>query len=171
MRRPRDWTASSACFDVAYIPLSCRKASTQCSISRDKRRSPFSLPTSKSLIRTVRGGHHLHFYLTDCFFMQPNQYSHSFFKICTLVRSCPKLQTMPHVKGTPGTTAGTVHHCPGRKIGSYVKLGPCRGKQENGYCLTHQLPCLAPECRKKHWAKLKYEPCSLCEQRQKVNLG
>ena len=78
---------------------------------------------------------------------------------------------MPHVKGTPGTTAGTVHHCPGRKIGSYVRMGPCRGKKENGYCTTHQIPCLAPECQKKHWAKLMYEPCSLCEQRQKVSLS
>ncbi|CAF9935609.1 MAG: hypothetical protein ALECFALPRED_006495 [Alectoria fallacina] len=74
---------------------------------------------------------------------------------------------MPHIKGNPGTTAGTVHHCPGRKIGAYVKMGPCRGKKETGYCLTHQIPCLAPECRQKHWAKLKNEPCSLCEQRQK----
>ena len=82
-----------------------------------------------------------------------------------------KLQTMPHIKGNPGTTAGTVHHCPGRKISSYVKLGACRGKKENGYCLTHQIPCLAPECKEKHWARLKNEPCTLCEQRRKVNLA
>ena len=87
-----------------------------------------------------------------------------------LVRFCQKLQTMPHVKGGPGTTLGTVHHCPGRKIGAYVKMGPCRGQKENGYCLTHQIPCLVPKCRLKHWAKLKNEPCGLCEQRQKVSL-
>ena len=90
MRRPGDWTASSACFDVAYIPLSCRKASTQCSMFGDKRRSPFSLPPSKSLIRTVRGGYFLHFYPADCFSMQPNQHSHFFFKICTLCEVLPK---------------------------------------------------------------------------------
>ena len=87
-----------------------------------------------------------------------------------VVRFCPKLRTMPHIKGNPGTTAGTVHHCPGRKISSYVKLGACRGKKEHGYCLTHQIPCLAPDCREKHWARLKNEPCTLCEQRRKVKL-
>ena len=45
--------------------------------------------------------------------------------LCPLfVRFCLKLKKMPHIKGNPGTTAGTVHHCPRRKISSYVKLGP-----------------------------------------------
>ena len=92
--------------------------------------------------------------------------------LCPLyVRFCPKLQTMPHIKGNPGSTAGTVHHCPGRKISSYVKLSACRGEKENGYCLTHQIPCPAPDCREKHWARLKNEPCTFCEQRRKVSLA
>ena len=158
----------------ASPPLFHCKTLTQWSMSRSKGTSSLSKPSSKSHTRMQQSSHIICFHLThtDVAFaflsypidinIIPNPVS--------LVRFCPKLRTMPHIKGNPGTTAGTVHHCPGRKISSYVKLGSCRGKKEHGYCLTHQIPCLAPDCREKHWARLKNEPCTLCEQRRKVRL-
>lgn len=126
----------------------------QWSVSRSKGTKPLSRPSSKSRTKLLQWSHIICFHLTHtdvAFAFLSSPIDMYIILLCPLfVRICPKPQTMPHIKGNPGATAGTVHHCPGRKISSYVKLGPCRGKKENGCCLTYQIPCLAPDCKEKH---------------------
>ena len=63
----------------------------------------------------------------------------------------------------PGT--GTTHHCPGAKLGNYLKLGAC--KVRNGCCRTHQKQCRQPLC--KGWIHLNMEPCPKCVHRVEVS--
>lgn len=68
--------------------------------------------------------------------------------------------TMPQPPGT-----GTTHHCPGKKISVYAKMGKCY--VVNGCCRKHQVVCQNPLCE--GWIHLNREPCIICEGRAEVS--
>ena len=103
----------------------------------------------------------MHFYLThlskNYFPVQLNQYEHSsgICKPCEILLEAADNATRQRHSG---------NDCRDRPLLFRSKDNDhtCKwvfvvGNKQNGCCLTHQMPCLAPECRKRHRAKLKYE--------------
>ncbi|KAL2042053.1 hypothetical protein N7G274_005241 [Stereocaulon virgatum] len=69
--------------------------------------------------------------------------------------------------GRAGLASATTHHCPGRKISKYIKMGRC--DKQGKMCATHQIYCRKnPNCIKELVFHLSGEPCPKCETRKEI---